>query len=32
MDEHLANIEDRLELDRESRKEVDLGKLFGAGG
>lgn len=32
MDEHLANIEDRLDLDRESRKEVDLGKLFGARG
>lgn len=28
MDEHLANIEDRLDLDRDARKVVDLGKLF----
>ena len=30
MDEHLANIEERLELDREVRKPVDLGRLFAA--
>jgi DNA-binding GntR family transcriptional regulator len=28
MDEHLQNIEERLDLDREARKSVDLGKLF----
>lgn len=28
MDEHLGNVEDRLDLDRDTRKVVDLGKLF----
>ncbi|MFA6968090.1 GntR family transcriptional regulator [Bosea sp. (in: a-proteobacteria)] len=28
MDEHLGNVEERLDLDRDSRKAVDLGKLF----
>jgi len=30
MDEHLGNIEERLDLDRDSRKNIDLGKLFAA--
>lgn len=28
MDEHLGNVEDRLDLDRDTRKSVDLGRLF----
>lgn len=28
MDEHLGNVEERLDLDRDTRKVVDLGKLF----
>ncbi len=28
MDEHLGNVEERLDLDRDTRKHVDLGKLF----
>ena len=28
MDEHLGNVEDRLDLDRGTRKVVDLGTLF----
>ena len=28
MDEHLANVEERLDLDRDARKQVDLGKIF----
>ncbi|SFJ71633.1 transcriptional regulator, GntR family [Bosea sp. OK403] len=31
MDEHLGNVEDRLDLDRDTRKVVDLGKLFAPG-
>ncbi|WP_420101454.1 GntR family transcriptional regulator [Bosea sp. (in: a-proteobacteria)] len=31
MDEHLGNVEDRLDLDRNSRKVVDLGTLFAPG-
>ena len=31
MDEHLGNVEERLDLDRETRKAVDLGKLFAPG-
>ena len=30
MDEHLGNVEERLDLDRDARKEIDLKKLFGA--
>ena len=30
MDEHLANVEERLDLDRDARKQVDLGKIFAA--
>jgi DNA-binding GntR family transcriptional regulator len=29
MDEHLGNIEERLDLDRDARREIDLKKLFG---
>lgn len=28
MDEHLGNVEDRLDLDRDTRKSVDLSRLF----
>ena len=28
MDEHLGNIEERLDLDRDTRRNVDLGRLF----
>ncbi|MDF2812892.1 MAG: gntR [Microvirga sp.] len=31
MDEHLANIEERLDLDRDTRRAVDLTKLFERG-
>ena len=30
MDEHLGNVEERLDLDRDTRRHVDLGKLFAA--
>lgn len=30
MDEHLANVEDRLDLDRETRKGIDLAALLAA--
>ena len=30
MDEHLGNVEERLDLDRDTRKHIDLGKLFAA--
>ncbi|MBS7543069.1 FCD domain-containing protein [Ancylobacter oerskovii] len=31
MEDHLGNVEDRLDLDRDTRKSVDLGRLFTGG-
>lgn len=28
---HLGNVEDRLDLDRDTRKTADLGKFFAPG-